>query len=197
MQSLSYNIGDRIRYFREKAGLTQKQLGELTGISEPAIRNYELGNRTPGWETLVNLSEALKVSYYALDAGAADRTFKVIHMLFEMEDLYGLMPFTDENGETYFKFGFDLGAYRKIAEKYDSSDPSEFTEDDQAEVERICGNVSSPGSALNLDDVFYTWALVRKAMEEGKLDEQAYIDWKYKYPVHANVDEDGNPEIYD
>lgn len=45
----------RIKFYRKLRKLTQKQLGELCGLSEPAIRNYELANRTPDAETLKKL----------------------------------------------------------------------------------------------------------------------------------------------
>ncbi len=201
MLSLNYNIGDRIRYFREKAGLTQKQLGELTGKSESAIRNYELDNRTPDWETLTRLANALKVSYYALDASSIDRTFKVAHMLFEMESLYGLTPYIDRNGDVYLKFGFDMRAYREILEKYEDQEESdggyELTEEDKARIDKICGSVISPESAVDLDNAIYAWALALRAKEKGLVDDQTYDDWKYKYPVFANIDDDGKPEIYE
>ena len=201
MLSLNYNIGERIRYFREKAGLTQKQLGEITGKSESAIRNYELDNRKPDWETLTRIANALKVSYYALDASSIDRTFKVAHMLFEMENLYGLTPYVDRNGDIYLKFGFDLKAYREILEKYEDQEDSyaepELTEEDLAEIKKICGSVQSPESAADLDNAIYAWALARRAWEKGQVDDQTYDDWKYKYPVFANIDDDGRPEVYD
>ncbi len=201
MLSLNYNIGDRIRYFREKAGLTQKQLGELTGKSESAIRNYELDNRTPDWETLTRLANALKVSYYALDASSIDRTFKVAHMLFEMESLYGLTPYIDRNGDVYLKFGFDMRAYREILEKYEDQEESdggyELTEEDKARIDKICGSVISPESAVDLDNAIYAWALALRAKEKGLVDDQTYDDWKYKYPVFANIDDEGKPEIYE
>ena len=40
-------IGEKIRKFRTENGLSQKELAKMAGLSEPAIRNYELGNRTP------------------------------------------------------------------------------------------------------------------------------------------------------
>ena len=42
--SYESSVGERIRYYRKRAQLTQKQLAEACGITEPAIRNYELGN---------------------------------------------------------------------------------------------------------------------------------------------------------
>ena len=107
----------------------------------------------------------------------------------------------DRNGDVYLKFGFDLRAYREILEKYEdleeSSNEIELTEEDRAEIDRICGSVLSPESAADLDDVIYAWALARRAKEKGLVDDQTYDDWKYKYPVFANIDDDGKPEIYE
>lgn len=33
--------GERIRHIRNERGISQKQLSEMCGLSEPAIRNYE------------------------------------------------------------------------------------------------------------------------------------------------------------
>ena len=201
MLSIKYGIGERIRYFREKAGLTQNQLGQMVGKSESAIRNYELDNRTPDWETITRIADALKVSYYTLDTSSVDRTFKVVHMLFEIEKLYGLAPFVDRNGDVYLKFGFDIAAYREIMEEYENPDGSDseikLTDEDQIKVDEICGSVLSPDSAVDLDNALYTWAMTRRAREKGLIDDQTYDDWKYKYPVFANIDDEGKPEIYD
>lgn len=35
------NMGDRIRFLRERAGLTQEELGEKIGAQKSAIRKYE------------------------------------------------------------------------------------------------------------------------------------------------------------
>lgn len=51
--------GEKIRAARKKAGLTQKQLGELCGIAEPTIRRYELGKLKPKLETLLKIAKPL------------------------------------------------------------------------------------------------------------------------------------------
>lgn len=38
-------VGEKIRKFRIDQGYTQKELAIMSGLSESAIRNYELGNR--------------------------------------------------------------------------------------------------------------------------------------------------------
>jgi transcriptional regulator with XRE-family HTH domain len=55
-------IGKRIKTFRNSAGLTQEQLAKKTTISLSAIGKYEIGERTPKYETLEEIAKALHVS---------------------------------------------------------------------------------------------------------------------------------------
>lgn len=55
-------IGDKIRYHRKAAGLTQKQLGELSGTSETTIRQYEGGKRQPRIEQLQKIADTLQIT---------------------------------------------------------------------------------------------------------------------------------------
>ena len=86
------HIGKRIRYYRQQKKLTQKTLADLCGLSEAAIRNYELGNRVPDYETIMDIAENLEVSYYALADPALSDVFGALHTLFRLEDVYGLHP---------------------------------------------------------------------------------------------------------
>lgn len=56
------NIGEKIKEFRQKRGLSQKQLGELCGMADSAIRRYENGRAKPKLETLERIIEALDLS---------------------------------------------------------------------------------------------------------------------------------------
>lgn len=85
-------IGSRIRQYRMLAGLTQKELAQRCGISEPAIRNYELGNRLPDSETLKTIASALEINYYALTQPDPSTVSGALHMLFLLESMYGLSP---------------------------------------------------------------------------------------------------------
>ena len=55
-------IGEHIRQEREKAGLTQAQLGEFLGLSQAAISMYEKGQRTPDMLFLRKISDFFHVS---------------------------------------------------------------------------------------------------------------------------------------
>ena len=68
-------LGERIRFYRQQAGLTQKELAGLCEVSESAIRNYELGNRVPDFLTLHTIAEKLRVNYAAI-SGEKSRIWK-------------------------------------------------------------------------------------------------------------------------
>ncbi|MBS5064555.1 MAG: helix-turn-helix transcriptional regulator [Hungatella hathewayi] len=55
------NVGEKIKSARLKKNLTQKQLGELCGMADSAIRRYELGGANPKIETLRRIASALGV----------------------------------------------------------------------------------------------------------------------------------------
>lgn len=49
-----------IREYRNRLGMTMKELGDKVGVTESAISLYELGKRKPDYEMLLKLSEALE-----------------------------------------------------------------------------------------------------------------------------------------
>ena len=54
-------IGENIKKIRKEKGLTQKNLGELCGMNEVQIRQYELGKANPKIETAMRIANALNV----------------------------------------------------------------------------------------------------------------------------------------
>jgi transcriptional regulator with XRE-family HTH domain len=53
---------DRLKELRDKAGLTQQQLAEQSGIPIGSIRNHEQGHRVPSWGSVVKLAKTLGVT---------------------------------------------------------------------------------------------------------------------------------------
>lgn len=92
--------GEKIRYFRRKAELTQKQLGIMLGFTESnadvRIAQYKSGTRKPSFLVMKNMSDKLDASMYALEAPEIDlrRQNETMHILFALEDA-GLIQFTD------------------------------------------------------------------------------------------------------
>jgi len=52
----------RLRELREKAGLTQEQLGEKAGLTRGGVAQLEIGRRAPSWDTVLAICSALGVS---------------------------------------------------------------------------------------------------------------------------------------
>lgn len=59
---MKYEIGAKIRYFRELRGLNQKELASRIGVSNSRISNWEQGINRPDADILVLLCQALEVS---------------------------------------------------------------------------------------------------------------------------------------
>ncbi len=54
-------IAEKIQFYRKANKLTQKQLAELSGISEISIRKYEAGDRFPKNQQLQKLAAVLPI----------------------------------------------------------------------------------------------------------------------------------------
>ena len=95
-------IGERIRFFRNLRGMTQKYLGQVIGFPEKTadirMAQYESGSRTPKAELTESLASALGVSPLALSVPDIDSYLGLMHTLFTLEDRYGLTVETGENG---------------------------------------------------------------------------------------------------
>ena len=59
-------IGEKIKYFRSRIGITQAKLAELSGIHPVSIRKYETNKMIPQAPQIDRLAEALGVSSFAL-----------------------------------------------------------------------------------------------------------------------------------
>ena len=59
---MKYEIGSRIRKYRELRSLTQKQLAELLGVSNSRISNWEQGINRPDADIIANICKVLNIS---------------------------------------------------------------------------------------------------------------------------------------
>ena len=87
-------IGERIRFFRNLRGMTQKYLGLLLGFPERSadvrMAQYETGTRTPKADLTSTLANTLDVSPRALSVPDIESHLGLMHTLFALEDMYGL-----------------------------------------------------------------------------------------------------------
>jgi len=56
-------IGDNIRKYRKKKNLTQKELGDIVGISNTYLSDMEIGRTNPSIKTLKRIAKGLEISY--------------------------------------------------------------------------------------------------------------------------------------
>ena len=59
-------IGEKIKYFRKRRGITQATLAELSGIHPVSIRKYETNKMVPQAQQIDRIAEALEVSSFAI-----------------------------------------------------------------------------------------------------------------------------------
>lgn len=87
-------IGQRIKFFRNRKGMTQKQLGEMLGFlgktSDVRMAQYESEDRIPKQELVKEMAGIFDVSTHALSVPDIDTYIGLMHTFFALEDMYGL-----------------------------------------------------------------------------------------------------------
>jgi DNA-binding XRE family transcriptional regulator len=59
-------LGDQLRAIRRNRNLTQKEVAERAGITQPALSRIELGGGVPDLETLRRLGNAMGVRFHVI-----------------------------------------------------------------------------------------------------------------------------------
>ena len=156
-------LGERIRFYRQQAGLTQKELAGLCEVSESAIRNYELGNRVPDFLTLHTIAEKLRVNYAAIAGEKVTDLEGALQALYKLEEIYGLYP-TEVDGQIHFVFR-------------DSMAVDEFKPD----LDTVMG---SPSALLQYRVLGFMKACALH--DAGELNDEEYALWKSKFPAYLS-----------
>lgn len=127
-------IGKRIKEARERSGLTQKELGELLGITPSAVTNYENETSHPKEPIMYKLFSALHVDANFLfqdemnetksspapaNAGTGELTE------IEMQLLNNLRQLNDEGKERLLNYSEDL----ILSGRYIKNNQSEISKD--------------------------------------------------------------------
>ena len=129
-------IGKRIRFFRNRKGMTQKQLGELLGFlgktSDVRMAQYESESRTPKQDLVKEMAYLLDVSPRAITVPEIDSYIGLMHTLFALEDMYGLkigeidgelcLRLDKSKGTTYLSMFDMFHAWQEQAEKLKSEE---------------------------------------------------------------------------
>ena len=94
-------FSERLKDLRKQAGLTQVDVAEKLGISQPAYASWERGVKKPTQENLVKIAQILNVSVDYLVGNSEEKTDELdsIELLFRMNSK-GL---SDEEKEIFKK----------------------------------------------------------------------------------------------
>lgn len=90
---MKYEIGNRIRKYREELGISQKQLAEQLGVSNGRVSNWEQGINRPDADMLAEICYVLKVSPSSLlgvklsKEELSDTEWKIIQAYREKKEL--------------------------------------------------------------------------------------------------------------
>lgn len=90
--------GSRMRGLRMRRGLLQRKLAETADVTESAVRNYELGLRTPRPQQLEALARALGVAPDTLADYGVETSRNALEVLFRLEEGFGARPEADAGG---------------------------------------------------------------------------------------------------
>ena len=129
-------IGERIRFFRNKKGVTQKYLGQVVGFPERSadvrMAQYETGSRTPKADLTRTLAGFFEVSTDALTVPDIDSDIGLMHTLFALEDIRGLtigeingeicLRLDKSRGKTYVDMLEMLSAWGEQAKKLEAGE---------------------------------------------------------------------------
>jgi len=80
-------VGERIKYFREKKGITVNKLANLSGVSQSYLRDIELGKKQPTVEYLSFICEGLGITLetFFVDEDKKSEFDSIIDMLDESQ----------------------------------------------------------------------------------------------------------------
>lgn len=152
----SANLGQKIRFYRQIAGMTQKELGTACDVNESTIRNYELGNRYPDSDTIFEISNALEISPYVLATPDPISAASSLQYLFSMEKTLDLTP-TTIDGKVYLEVSSDIDV-----------------------------NDATIAPLSNLKRMFNHWATMYEKFINEEIDEETYLLWQAKYLSFGN-----------
>lgn len=57
---------NNLKYYRNKKGMTQDTLSEISGISSDYLSEIERGKRTPSFKRMLSIAQALDIEVYKL-----------------------------------------------------------------------------------------------------------------------------------
>lgn len=84
------DIGNKLKELRIMRKISQKQLSELSGVSEGAIRKYEAGTRNPKQSQLKLLANAMGMDEFVFFDITVDTPARIMSLLYLIDNSFDL-----------------------------------------------------------------------------------------------------------
>lgn len=152
------SLGKLIKKFRKLRRITQKTLGNRTGLDDVRIRQYELDIRTPKDDVLENISAALHVNKDYL----------------KKPDY----PYT-EHDLMRFLFKLDDSIEVKILPVILNDEDPKYT---------ITGIYFGSEAILRIRNMLGQWQEMKEKYKNNEITKEALQDWKANYPDSLKKD---------
>ena len=114
-------FGKRIKFFRNRKGMKQKELGELLGFlgktSDVRVAQYETEARTPKADLVKEMAQIFGVSPRAINVPNIDSYLGFMHTLFALEDMYGI-KIGEIDGELCLRLDREHKEYQHLFEPF-------------------------------------------------------------------------------
>ena len=114
-------FGKRIKFFRNRKGMKQKELGELLGFlgktSDVRVAQYETEARTPKADLVKEMAQIFDVSTRAINVPNIDSYLGLMHTLFALEDMYGI-KIGEIDGELCLRLDREHKEYQHLFEPF-------------------------------------------------------------------------------
>ncbi|WP_282804672.1 helix-turn-helix domain-containing protein [Clostridium tetani] len=133
-------VGENIKKYRKKKGLTQKELAKKINLSEISIRRYEKNINTPTIEVLNKIAEALEVPVSAL----IDEPFSQALLNKIIKNITSNDPIKEISDLTNIDISYLLYTY---------SSNAEFSLDTERKLLSLLSNLNKHDLKLLYDDI--------------------------------------------
>ena len=149
-------MGEKIKYYRQKQNMTQKELGEACGIDAANIRKYESGRQNPKIETLEKIAIALDVG-----VGELYGDYELLHRIgdraatkkfeFQLSKMEGYLGQLNEEGRN-----IALERVRELAEipRYQDADGRKAAQEQNKNAIESMQRIETPSDIQKLIQEF-------------------------------------------
>ena len=103
--------GEKLKKLRLLRKLTQKELAIKSDLTDSAIRNYELGYRSPNRDQLIKIADALDCDVSALIDYSPISNFQFMQILFDYEDILKIRPLVEDSTRGLISHDMDFNDF--------------------------------------------------------------------------------------